>query len=147
MKKTRLKIDWNSKSQIPQNFDSILIKYKSYLKSIVLRDSTLDSYIGCVGRYLIYIGSDRPSEDDFLKFYGMLHERHFSRSTGNNYSFAIRNFYQMLGENISVQHLKENGHIPYYFNEEDVIRIFSVCHNIQTPCDAPNTVLWLSESF
>ncbi|MDF0590284.1 tyrosine-type recombinase/integrase [Methanotrichaceae archaeon Mx] len=37
----------------------------------------------------------------------------------------------MLGESVPVQFLKENEHIPYYFDEDDVLRIFSICHNIK----------------
>ena len=37
----------------------------------------------------------------------------------------------MLGKEISIPYLKRSEGIPYYFDEEDVIKIFCVIHNIK----------------
>jgi len=37
----------------------------------------------------------------------------------------------MIEDPIEFPFLKRNDEIPYYFNEDDVLRIFSVCHNIK----------------
>lgn len=37
----------------------------------------------------------------------------------------------MWGEQIEYPFLTRNDEIPYYFDEEDVLRIFSVIHNIK----------------
>jgi hypothetical protein len=57
-----------------------------------------------------------------------LQEKNLSRSTINNYSFSLKNIMK-CGENrrlpISIDE------IPYYFDEEDVLRIFSEIRNIK----------------
>jgi integrase/recombinase XerD len=37
----------------------------------------------------------------------------------------------MIGEEISFQFLKRNNNLPYYFDEEDVLKIFGSCHNLK----------------
>jgi integrase/recombinase XerD len=37
----------------------------------------------------------------------------------------------MIGEAISFPFLNRNNNIPYYFDQEDVLRIFSACHNLK----------------
>jgi integrase/recombinase XerD len=48
-----------------------------------------------------------------------------------NYSFAAKKYHEMWGEKIEYAFLKRNDEIPYYFDEEDVLRVFSVIHNIK----------------
>jgi len=131
MSKKRLDINWSDDAQSTADFKRLLVRYNNYLKDIGLRESTIESYVGCVGRYLEFAQTDRPSVSDSVKFRELLHEKRLSRSTINNYSFGIRNYHKMLGESIPIQFLKENNHIPYYFDEDDVLKIFSACHNIK----------------
>ena len=49
----------------------------------------------------------------------------------NNNSFAIKCYYQMIGEVVSFPFLKRNNNLPYYFDGEDVLRIFSACSNMK----------------
>jgi integrase/recombinase XerD len=37
----------------------------------------------------------------------------------------------MLGKNFNIPIMKRNDEIPYYFDEDDILKIFSVCHNIK----------------
>jgi len=131
MSKKRLNVKWSEDTQPATDFKRLLVRYTNYLNDIGLRESTIESYVGCVGRYLEFAQTDRPSAEDSVRFRELLHERGLSRSTINNYSFGIKNYHKMLGESIPVLFLKENEHIPYYFDEDDVLRIFSVCHNIK----------------
>jgi len=79
--------------------------------------------------------TNKPTKSDFEEFREILNEKHLSRSTINNYSFAVNEFHEMWGESIDYPFLKRNDEIPYYFGEEDVLRIFSTIHNIKIlPC-------------
>ncbi|MDD3564883.1 MAG: tyrosine-type recombinase/integrase [Methanothrix sp.] len=69
--------------------------------------------------------------EDSVRFRESLLENNLSRSAINNHSFAIMNYHKMLGDPIDVPFMKRNDEIPYYFDEDDVLNIFSVCHNIK----------------
>lgn len=84
-----------------------------------------------VRSYLKYADTNRPTAIDFEEFRETLHQKNLSRSTINNYSFAIKKYHEMWGETIEYPFLKRNDDIPYYFDEEDVLRIFSAIHNIK----------------
>lgn len=129
MGKKRLDINWHKKISVDPNMP--LKRYKRYLQDIGFRESTIDSYVGHVGRYLNFAGTDNPSTDSAVKFRDTLHDRNLSRSTINNYSFAIINYHKMLGEAVSLPFLKRNDELPYYFAEDDVVKIFSVCTNFK----------------
>ncbi|MCJ7444841.1 MAG: tyrosine-type recombinase/integrase, partial [Methanotrichaceae archaeon] len=57
--------------------------------------------------------------------------KNLSRSSINNYSFAISKYYKMRGESISFKFIRPNNNIPYYLEEDDVFRIFSSCRNLK----------------
>jgi integrase/recombinase XerD len=129
MGRRRLEVDWHREASV--DFNAPLRRYKRYLEDIGLRETTIDSYVGQVGRYLIYTGTDRPVSDMAVQCRETLHDRGLARSTINNYSFAIINYHRMLGETLRLPFIKRNDQLPYYFNEDDVLRIFSVVYNIK----------------
>lgn len=129
MGKRRLAVDWRRGDY--GDFSGHLTKYKRHLEDLGFRSSTIDSYIGHTKRYLEFAGTDRPSAEVAAKFRDTLHERNLARSTINNYSFAIVNYHRMLGEAISFPYVKGNETLPYYFSQEDVLRIFDVCNNLK----------------
>jgi hypothetical protein len=45
--------------------------------------------------------------------------------------FAIKKYHEMWGEQIEYTFWKRNDEIPYYFNEKDVLGIFSIIRNIK----------------
>jgi len=96
-----------------------------------LQASTIEGYERCVNKFLEFAQSDKPPIAIFNKFRNLLHERRLSRSTINNYSFAIKCYYKMLGEDISFPFIRPNNQIPYYFNEEEVDGIFRCCTNLK----------------
>ncbi|HWQ20013.1 MAG TPA: site-specific integrase [Methanotrichaceae archaeon] len=129
MMKRRLEIDWNRKTS--GDFSVPLQRYKRFLEDKGFHDSTIDSYVGHVGRYLKFSGTDKPPIEAASQFRQSLQERRLSRSTINNCSFAMINYHRMLGETVSLPFLKRNDELPYYFDEGDVRDIFDACNNIR----------------
>lgn len=125
----KLAVNWNRTSST--NFDNALKKYKRYLEEQGLRVSTIEEYSGNAGRYLRFAKTDRPSIEDYESFRGSLHEWKLSRSTLNQYNYAIRAYHKMLGENISVTRLEPNNKIPHFFTAEEIYKIFSVIPNLK----------------
>jgi hypothetical protein len=54
----RLEIDW--KRETSGDFSVSIRRYERYLKDIGFRDSTINSYVGHVDRYLKFTGADKP---------------------------------------------------------------------------------------
>jgi integrase/recombinase XerD len=130
MSRKRLKVDWGQVDGV-LDLNPYLERYKKHLIDIGLRNSTMESYVWLVKTYLEYAKTNRPNATDFTDFRETLHKKNLSRSTINNYSFAIKKYHEMWGEKIEYTFLKRNDEIPYYFDEEDVLRIFSVVHNVK----------------
>ena len=130
MSRKRMNVDWGQVEGV-LDLNPYLERFKRHLIDIGLRDSTIESYVWLVKSYLEYADTNRPTTTDFEAFRETLHEKNLSRSTINNYSFAIKKYHEMWGESIDYPFLKRNDEIPYYFDEEDVLRIFSVIHNIK----------------
>jgi integrase/recombinase XerD len=118
--KMKLDIDWSIKE--PEKFD--LDKFRRYLRDHGHRQSTIDSYLICISKYL-------QSKKSVQEFLDDLHSRKLAGSTIDNYITSIKKYHQMLGQEISIPYLKRSEGIPYYFDEEDVIKIFCVIHNIK----------------
>ncbi len=129
MSKRKLEVDWRREART--DFDLPLRKYERYLESQGFRKSTIESYAGQVQRYLEFARTDRPSVETASLFKDSLHDRNLARSTINNYSFAVACYHEMYGEEVSLPFLKRNNELPYYFDEEEVLRIFNVCNNIK----------------
>lgn len=125
----RMNINWDI---VPTtDFEPSLKRFRRYLENQGMRETTITGYIGNVGRYLKFAESDRPSNQDLERFRDLLSEKKVSRSTKNQYNYAIRAYHAMLGEKIEVKRLNPNNQIPYYFDRDDVIKIFNVIHNIK----------------
>lgn len=60
-----------------------------------------------------------------------LMDRNLSRSSVNNYCFAIRNYHRMMNQEIDFPFLKRSNEIPYYFTSDEVCRIFYQINNIK----------------
>jgi integrase/recombinase XerD len=126
----RLDVNWS----IPKgqdNFRPALAQFQHYLVDNGFRESTIDSYIDRTERYLEFAKTDKPLKDTAEEFRASLHARKLSRSTINNYCSAIKNYHAMLGEQISFPFLKLRESIPYYFSQDDVLRIFGSITNLK----------------
>lgn len=129
MKKRRLDVDWHREAFV--DFEMPLRRYKRYLEDQGFRESTVESYVGNAGRYLKFAKTDRPATETATLFRDTLHDRNLARSTINNYSFAMACYHRMYGENVSFPFMTRNDEIPFYFDEDEVLRIFSACNNLK----------------
>jgi integrase/recombinase XerD len=129
MGKRRIATDWTLRNSIDLNAN--LRRYQRFLENGGFRQSTIDSYVGNVGRYLEFAGTDRPRTETATKFRDALLGRNLSRSTLNNYVFTITKYHEMLGEKVKLPLMKPNSALPYYFNQDDVVRILSSCQNLK----------------
>jgi integrase/recombinase XerD len=124
--------DWNITTTT--DFEPSLKRFRRYLEGQGRREATIEGYMGNVGRYLRFTKTDRPSNQDLERFRDTLAEKKVSRSTKNQYNYAIRAYHAMVGEKIEIKRLEPNNQIPYYFEGDDVIKIFSVIHNLKHLC-------------
>lgn len=96
MQKRRMDVNWHLEAAV--DFELPLKRYRQYLEDHGFRGSTVESYVGNVGRYLRFAKTDRPSKEAATCFRDTLHDRNLARSTINNYSFAIECYHAMYGE-------------------------------------------------
>lgn len=130
MTKKRLELNWSRMVGF-EDVTPALKRFRLYLEDIGIRKSTADSYVFRVGKYLEFAKTDMPTEEDSVKFRELLHEKSLSVSSINNYCFAIKRYHEMRGQKISFPFVKPKNTIPYYFDESDISKIFSVCHNLK----------------
>lgn len=125
------RVNWRI-AGLDTGIDIALLRFEQYLKERGLRKSTIDDYLGRVERYLKAAGTDRPGERQIEAYRQLLISRNLSRSTLNNYHFAIAHYHKMNGEDVKLFPLmRRDSKLPYYFDEEDVLRIFGVVHNLK----------------
>ncbi len=116
---------WRTKSQA-EDLKLILERYRRYLKDIGLRDSTIMGYISYLGRFLIFTGEPYPPLSKAHEYRDHLLARNLTRQTVNNACIAIKNYYKMQGEDFQFKFLDANTTLPFYFDQDDVLKIFSV---------------------
>jgi len=122
----RLDVSWD----VPTT-DIALSRFKRYLEGQGFREATITNYISVCKIYLEWAGTDEPTLSQAEAFRDSLLERKRARSTINNYSFTVKRYHEMLGEEFSFPFLKRNNQIPHYFDAEDVQRIFDVIDNLK----------------
>jgi integrase/recombinase XerD len=125
----KIDVDWS----IPKSnqFDQALRRFLRYLEDQGHRQSTIEGYLGNVKRYLVFSGTDRPSLQNWQNFKDQMHDRRLSRSTLNQNAYSARAYHRMLGGDLPVKRLEPHNEIPHYFDEEDIIKIFSVIPNLK----------------
>lgn len=125
----RVTVDWNMATKA--NLEPSLKRFRRYLEDRGIRDATIITYLGNVHRYLRFAETVHPSKSDLERFRDHLAEKKASRSTKNQYNYSIKAYHAMLGETIEMKRLEPNNEIPYYFERDDIIKIFSVISNIK----------------
>jgi integrase/recombinase XerD len=130
MKNKPQQVDW-TRRESELDFELHLRQYKKYLLNEGYRESTIQGYSNFLKLYLKYAKTNNPTIQDAGRFREYLIETNKKRSTINNYSFAIRLYHRMVGEKIKFPVLKRNNQIPYFFTEDEILKIFSVCNNIK----------------
>lgn len=122
---TKLSVDWSIKPEDNTSIDVALNRYKRHLEDKGFRTSTIEGYVGNVDRYLEFAQTDLPSNDNMKDYRALLFNRHLSRSTINNYAFAISEYHRMMGsrdEEVKQPFLTRNDNIPDNFTEDDVLK-------------------------
>ena len=117
-----MKMNWRIKPEDHLEMD--LKKFKLHLTDRGFRPQTIQTYAECIKHYL---KSKLPPND----FRMLLFDRQLARSTINNHGYAIRDYHKMKGETIDWPRLKLDNQLPYYFDAEEVTRIFNTCTNIK----------------
>jgi integrase/recombinase XerD len=129
MKKFVSSSEWIASAQ--RDYAPALARYRRSLESSGLKPSTIDSYVWRVGTFLKFAKSDKPTVSALKEFRECLLDKKLSLSGINNSCFAVKRFYKMLGQDVDFEFVKPHDSIPYYFNEEDVAKIFHACRNIK----------------
>jgi integrase/recombinase XerD len=122
----KLGISWD----IP-NHDVQLKRFNRYLRDKGVRPSTLSDYLQRARKYLEFCGSDQPSPEKAQEYRDHLLDRELSRSSVNNYCFAVKNYHRMLGQDVKFPFLKRTNEIPYFFASTEVNKIFDQINNIK----------------
>lgn len=91
--KQKLAVSWDA----PNN-DSKLRQFKRYLRDKGARPSTVDDYLSRVKKYFEFCGDKEPSLELAQEYRDDLLDRNLSNSSVANYSYAIKNFHKMLGQ-------------------------------------------------
>jgi len=128
--KKRIEVDWK-KGITADDIKPSVKRFRRYLEDNGLRASTIPMYVLHISKYLEFSQTDLPIAEDFVRFRDNLLDRKLSRSTINNYSFSMRKYHEMLGQQVSFNFIKPSNTIPHYFDELEVIKIFNVCYNIK----------------
>jgi integrase/recombinase XerD len=107
-------------------------RYKKHLKDIGLRNATIEGYMSYLGRYLAFAGESYPPVNKANEYRERLIESNLSRQTVNNACIAIKKFYKMLGQDYSFPYLRTNEVLPFFFDEDEVLKIFNAAsYNIK----------------
>ena len=128
---SKLKIDWHTEPSREHRNDIVLKTYKRFLSNLGLRDETIKLYSGRLNKYLDFVQSIEPSTAKADEYREYLIDQSLSESHINNTCFAIKKYYEMKDIKWSFIKLKPFDGVPYYFDEDDVLKIFSVCTNIK----------------
>ncbi|MEI6103041.1 MAG: tyrosine-type recombinase/integrase [Methanothrix sp.] len=126
----QLKVDW-SRDAKKADLEPALRKFQRYLENLGFSTPTIESYLFRCKKYLEFSQTDQPTEKNFAEFRDYLQDKRLARNTMNNYGFATRKYHLMIGRPVEFNYLKPNDTIPFYFDEEDVNKIFCACGNVK----------------
>jgi len=122
----KLGVSWDQPST-----DTKLRQFKRYLRDKGARQSTIDDYLFRVEKYFQFCGDEDPSLEMAQRYRDHLFDRNLSNSSVANYSYAIKNFHKMQGQDIKFPHLRRANEIPYFFTASETNKIFDQINNIK----------------
>jgi integrase/recombinase XerD len=128
MERIAIAKDWSKKKGGP--IQPALARYRRYLEDRGLAASTTASYLGRLKLFLEWAGTDKPTPGEFESYREVLRQKN-SLSSYNNCCWAIKHYLAMNGQVVNFKFVKPKNTIPYWFDETDVIKIFSVVNNIK----------------
>lgn len=115
-----------------EDLNLTLIRFKKYMIDQGLRESTIEGYASYLSRFLAFAREQNPPVSKAYEYRDFLLSGNLSRQTINNACIAIKKFYTMCGEEFNFKILSTNNTLPFFFDEEDVIKIFlAASHNIK----------------
>ena len=114
----KLGVSWDQPST-----DTKLRQFKRYLRDKGARQSTIDDDLFRVAKYFEILRRRRPSLEMDQKYRDHLFDRNLSNSSVANYSYAIKNFHKMQGQDIKFPHLRRANEIPYFFTGSETNKI------------------------
>jgi integrase/recombinase XerD len=127
----RLKIDWHTKEANHLNKDIVLDRFSRYLRSCGFHSSTIDLYLSRLNAFLEYANCEEPTIEKANEFREVLIDRGISKSHINNTCFAIKRYFKLNNIEWNFIILRGDERVPYYFDENDVLAIFSACTNLK----------------
>jgi site-specific recombinase XerD len=129
MKRIAMAGNWSRKAG-QKDTQPALRKYSRYLEDRMLASSTIESYLYRVKLFLWWAGTDTPSTSHFDDHREVLRKKN-TISSYNNCCLAIKHYYAMNGQDVTFKLVKPQNTIPYWFDETDILKIFSVVRNIK----------------
>lgn len=112
------------------DYEASAARFERYLKDQRLEPGTVALYRANALKYLRYVHTDRPTSQNWDGFRAYLQARQLSRSTLNQYANAARAYHAMINTTIIIKQLEPHNDIPYYFDEDDILKIFSACEDV-----------------
>ena len=122
----KLQINWN----LPEN-DTKLRRFRRYLRDNGVRPSTLENYVFRVSKYFEFCNDQEPSPEMAQNYRDFLMDKNLSNSSVANYSYAMKSYHKMLGQDIKFPHLKRANVIPHFFTSSEVVKIFDQINNLK----------------
>jgi len=131
----KLSVNW-SRVRDTADLNPALIRYTRNLETKGFKKNTIILYTKLINNYLVEVNTDLPTPQDATDYRDSLHDKKLSGSAINNFTAAIINYHKMIGEPVKLPFLKLNNSLPYYFDETDILKIFSVCSNLKRYCSS-----------
>lgn len=130
MKSKSQQVDWNIKQSV-QDYEPYIKQFRRFLVNEGYRETSIEGYSRFVRRYLKFVKKSNPTIQDATKYREYLLDSNRKRATINNYCFAVQAYHRMLGEKVKFIILKRNNHIPFFFTEDEILKILNSCKNIK----------------
>ena len=127
----KAKVNWNVQTAEEHKLETIVENYKRFLTNQGYRYQTISLYSGRVGKFIEYSRPNEPCTKKADDYRDLLLDQGASKSHVNNTVFALKKYFEMKNIDWSTKILTRNDSLPYYFDENDVLNIFSVCSNIK----------------
>jgi len=129
----KLAVDWSMDRNV-SDLKPALSRYTRYLESLGLKRNTVILYTRLANMYLKAVKTDLPTPKEAQEFYNNLSADGMSRSSINNFAAALIKYHAMIDQPVKLKFLRLNNSLPYYFDEKDILKIFSACHNLKHHC-------------
>jgi integrase/recombinase XerD len=129
----KLAVDWSMDRNV-SDLKPALLRYSRYFESLGLKKNTVVLYTRLANIYLQKAKIHQPTPEDAQGFYDNLSANGMSRSSINNFAAALIKYHAMVNLPVKLKFLRPNNSLPYYFDEKDILKIFSKCINLKHHC-------------